>query len=832
MDFGTLMAFHAIQNTFNNGEISPLLRSRSDIEFWQKSLLECTNFQVLLQGGIRRRSGTRFVTEVADSSQQSRLLPFVFNADQAYVLDVNGGGTIRFVADRAYLVSGVSPYSIAHGWSASDLRRLNTAQANDVMYVAHPDYEPQKIQRMGDIDWSIVDTVFKDGPYLDTNITGTSLEPAERGSAVPLMTSNTTPSGTVSSDGGTTAPYVVFDGDLSNDFEKTTPTGIITYTFPAGTTKVVDAYWLRSPSAARKADRTPNTWKFQGFNGTDWVTLDSRAGESGWSAGEVRYYSFINETAYEAYRITWTSTDDIDDSFSAIGELGFHERGDNQTPFNLVASGTTGINGGAGFKTTDVDRLIRLLGSDTRWRWAKITSLINAAAVKIRLYDHSLPDTDPITQWALGSFSDESGWPGTVQIYDERLMWARTDTQPLSVFGSKQGIFDDYGISTPAVETDGINFTLLSSNMNEILWLADDEDLITGSAQQIRSIGPADFTKAFSAINLTQKKGPTTGAYFLQPITVGGTVLYIGRGAKKLRELVLGDQNRYVAPELSILGAHMLDTGVVEWAFSENPEPVIYAVTADGDLISIAYDRQQQVVGFARQQIAGGAVESVAVIPGTVEGYDDVYLVVRRTINGQTKRYIEVLENAFDGETATINDAFFVDSGLSYSGAAITTVSGLNHLEGESVIALADGGVVRDLTVSGGEVTLPNAASNIVVGIPYTSRAVTLPVAGPQSDGTLFGRRRKVTKPSIDVMHSGSMKVGAYGSDDWTPDLYEALMKRGDELFGNAIALVSGFQKAEITSSWAEGGGSIVMETDEPLPLLVRSVVLQLESEP
>lgn len=825
------MTYYSAQATFNKGEIDPVLHSRADVDFWRSSLKECTNFQVLVQGGIRRRSGTLFVTEVANSAKKSRLLPFVFNAEQAYVLDMNGGGTIRFVSARAYLLSGASPYAISHTWAEADLFRLSTAQANDIMYVAHKSYAPREIQRNGDIDWTIADHEFKDGPYLPLKSTTTTLTPASRGSVTPVMTSNTAPSGTAAASDSSTNAYLAFNGTI-DAYELTNPSGWVSYDVAGSGAAVADAYWLQAESAPTQVDRTPVSWKFQGYDGADWITLDSRTGETGWTAAERRYYEFQNTAAYDAYRLIWDATGDAGTSFSSIGELGIHERAEDQTPFDLTASSTADINDGAGFQTSDVGRFIRLKGSDGRWRGAKITSRTSSTGVKVRLYGHALPDTDPIAQWQLGSFSDESGWPGATTLYDERLMFARTDAQPLTIFGSKQSQFDDFGMSDPALETDGLSLTLLSSNMNELLWIADDDDLVSGSAGQIRSIGPADFTKAFSATNLAQKKGPTNGAFYLQPITVGGVTLYVAAGGKKIRELVLGDQNRYVAPDLSVLGAHMLKSGIVDWAFAENPDPTIYAVNGDGELIAIAYDRDQKVVGFSRFDIAGGVVESVAVVPGVTAGVSDIYLVVKRTIGGATKRYIEVLDDPFDTDTMAGEDAFFVDCGLKYDGAEITTVTGLDHLEGENVVALADGGVVTGLTVSGGSVTLPYAAAKISIGLAYASRAVTLPVAGPQQDGSIFGRRVNVIAPAVDLLASGSLKCGAFGSDDWTPPVEEQLMNHGDELAGNAAELFTGFKHCEIEGSWAEGGGSVVMETDAPLPLLIRSIVMQLDSEP
>jgi len=822
-----MSATYPAQTSFNKGELSPYLASRADIDWWRTGLKLCRNFHVLQHGGLRRRSGTVFITELRDSTAVARLFPFKFSEDQAYIHVLNDG-YIRFAAQRGVLGA---PYEIAHPWADADLARLNGTQFNDVAYIDHKDYAPRKISRKGDTNWTIEEAVFKDGPYLDVNSTGTTLTPSDTGHITPSMTSNSAPSGAVTaSDSGSNA-YLLFDRKKTqNASVMSTGSGWIMYQFASGAKKVADAYWITKGSES--ANDMATEWEIEGsHDGTNFITLDSRSGESGWVPSETRFYNFDNDTAYEYYR--WSFRGSGDTNSARIAELAIHQKAEDQTPFNLTASSATGINEDQGFQTSDVGRAIRLLGADGEWRWARITARTSATIVKIRLYGQALPNLSPITSWKLGAFSDESGWPGGVDLYSERLIHYRTDEKPTTIYGSKQGAFDDFGVSDPVVATDGLAITVLSSSMNEILWASEDQDnLFLGSAGQIRSLGPADITKAFSAVNLTQQKGPTSGAHFLKPLSVGSTALFVGKGGTDIRELLLGDQNRYVAPRLTVIAEHLFKPGIVDWAWSENPESVIYVVIADGSLVAVTYDREQKVVGFARHDV-GGIVENVAVIPGVTEGYDDVYLVVRRTINGATKRYLEVLERAFDPALDTLDDAFFVDCGLKYSGPAITTLTGLDHLEGETVVALANGGAVTGLTVSSGSVTLPYAAANIAIGLPYTSRAVTLPIAGPGQDGTLFGRRKNVTSGFVDVYASGALEVGPYSNDsDFSPVLCEQLMKRGDEMFGEPIALQTGFIRCDIEGSWVESQGQVDMQTDEPFPCLIRSFVYQLEAEP
>lgn len=824
------MAYYSLQADFSKGQISPLLRARADVDLWRQSLYECLNFHVLTHGGLRRRSGTRFVAEVADSTALARIFPFKFSETQSYVLAFNDA-KIRFFAQRGVVGS---PYEIAQPYADADLFRLSYEQFNDVAYLAHKGYPSRKLSRVGDTSWTLSSAVFNDGPWLPQDTQGTTLTPAGRGSLTPKMTANNVPSGTVGGTSAGTNAFRAFDTDATTYEPYAGSTGNIHYQLASGS-KIVDAYYITAgPNNSNygRPSEAPTSWVVAGSNdGSTWTTLDSRTGETGWTSGETRFFAMENAASYSYYRFEWRAVDG-DPDYTIFAEIGFHVTPQDQTPFNLTASSTAGINGGQGFLASDVGRVIRLRGSDGRWRSAEIAARTSSTVVTVRLHGHALPNTDPISNWQLGAFSDESGWPGSVTLFNERLMWARTGTEPVTVYGSQQGNFEEYGVSDPPLDTDGIKITLLSSGMNEILWLAGEEDLVTGSAGQIRTVGPADISKSFSATNVTQRKGPTSGAAPIQPLSIGGVTLYVGAGATKVRELVMGEQNRYVAPELSLLGEQFFKAGIKDWAFAERPDPTIYCVMGNGELVSVTYDREQRVVGFARHVIAKGEVESVAVVPSPLPGYEDVYLVVKRTISGQTKRYIEVLERPFDGDIDDVEDAFHVDCGLSYSGTPISIVTGLGHLEGEEVAVLADGGVVDGLVVDSGSISLPYAASKISVGLRYKSRGVTMPVAGPQQDGTLFGRRRTVQGVFADVLYSGAMMMGAAGSDTWTPMLYEQIYKPGDLLVGNAVSLTSGVTQCQISGSWLEGDGKIVFETDKPLPLLIRSIILQLEGEP
>jgi hypothetical protein len=810
-----MSAFYPIQANFSKGELTPLAGARDDIDFWRQSLAECLNFEVLMHGGIRRRSGTLYVGEVVDSDSKSRIFPFEFSTEQSYVVEFSGAGQTRFYALRGRVMDGPSPYQISHGYAEANLWEISWTHFNDITYQAHDFYAPAELRRLAETDWQLIAHVFNDGPWLPMKPLETTLTPSGRGGIIPFATSNSVAGSTIALSNGAATAYVLFDGDLNTSFAMAAEIGWVSITFPVGVTKVVDKYWLSYPSYGGgvpvATDAAPSSWVIEGYNGTAWIGLDEQSEQLGWNIGEKRYFSFQNETAYEAYRFRWKGTNG--NTLFSMAEILFNESGPASAPITLTASSAVGINDGSGFIPNDVGRLIRLKGSDSVWRWARILTRISALQVTVRLSGYVLPDISPISQWQLGAYGTRPGWPNSVALFDERLFWGANNAQPVTVNGSKQGNFGDHGISSPMVPTDAVSVTLLSSNMNKILWIADDEDLVCGSSKQVRTVGPSDTTVSFSATNVTQRKGPNSGASRLRPLNVGSTLLYVGAGGTKIRELVRNEQGRYVAPELSILGEHLFRSPIVDWDYREIPEPVIYAVTEDGNVATITYDRDQRVVGVSRFNF-GGAVESVAVIPGIEDGYHDVYFVIRRTVNAVQKRYIEVLDRAFIGDKDTIEDAHFVDCGVVYNGPAVTVITGLGHLEGEAARVLADGNVINGLTVTGGSITLPYPVTTAHIGLAYTSRAVTHPVTGPQQDGSLFGRRVNVTGMKLNVLDSAAM------------------LKKGQGLFGSKIDLVTGIVSCEMEGDWMRSGGSVLLETDDPLPLLVRGIIPQIEAEP
>ena len=217
---------------------------------------------------------------------------------------------------------------------------------------------------------------------------------------------------------------------------------------------------------------------------------------------------------------------------------------------------------------------------------------------------------------------------------------------------------------------------------------------------------------------------------------------------------------------------------------------------------------------------ANALVESVAVLPGDLDE-DEVYVVVQRTINGATKRYIERLSDIDFGTSAS--DAFYVDSGLTYSGSAATTISGLTHLEGESVTILADGAAHPNKTVSSGAVTLDRSATKAHIGLGYTSLLKTMRIEGGSAQGVSQGAIKRIHDIVVRLFRTVGAKVGSSATNN---DLIP-FRSSADEM-GQALDLFTGDKTIEFPNGY-DTDAQVFVKQDQPLPMSVLGIYARLE---
>lgn len=889
------MTVYPIQANFSRGELSPRLHARIDIDYYKAGLKTCTNWTALRQGGLRKRSGFKMVKEVKDSTKMVRMIPFIFSIVQAYALEfgdgyvrpyanggviTTGGGTVTAVTkanpavvtitahgfnngDKVYAtglggmtqlnnreftvagktantfqLSGVNStgyttftsggvmkaiVEFATPYVEADLPTLDFAQSADVLTVTHQNYQPREISRTSDTSWSIATCSFKDGPYLD--------EPINNANGLKLSARN------VVTTGGSAAYVNVFDGDEKTNAMVNAADWTVAYTLGvAPATAVCNNYYVQQ-GGTNSYQRAITAWTFEGYDGSAWSVLHRVADQGSWGSGEKRFYDFVNAKAFSAYRMVINACVGGDNNSSLprmqFAETGWGYNGDFSPTTTMTFDSTSNINGGAGFTSNDIGRPIRLYGSDGKWRWFLITGVSSTTVVTGRLYGYGLPDTDKIYRWKLGAWLTGS-WPAKVSFFQSRRVFARSANEISTINFTKTGDFYDFGTSQPVVDDDGIRLKLLSGQVNAVNWLVEDEKLAIGTSGNTRVLGKANENAGFGATNFDQKRQTSSGGKEVKPVSVGSVVLFADYYGKIIREFVYDlNQDGFVAPDVTILSDHLLRAGVVSMAYQQTPDSTLWIVTADGGLVAMTYEREQKIVALTRVSVAVGDVgtlayvESVCSIPGS--GRDEVWIVVRRTIGGVTERYIETLAPEF--ENMLTADGVFLDSSLSYSGSATGTVSGINHLIGQTVDALADGQVVKGLTVSAsGSITLPNSqtASKIHVGLPYTATLTTLALndAG-QQDGTALSRRKLLNDVRVSVMDALGLKAQGIGAID----SFDIFQRDQDDPIGAQMNLRTGTYPVNFDMSWRDDGQFTLFSTD-PLPCTLRGIILSATGEP
>ena len=519
----------------------------------------------------------------------------------------------------------------------------------------------------------------------------------------------------------------------------------------------------------------------------------------------------------------------------------------------ITASATTGINDGAGFKSSDIGRLIRIAHGANEPGWAVITAFTDSIHVVVDI-QRAFNATTAATTWRLGAWSGTTGYPRANSFFEQRLALAGTATRPQAFWLSQSADIenmrpDSFVAGATAIEDDdALDFTLAADEVNPILWLSAGPTLLIGTyggEWTAFSDGPIMTPTDVTALRRTAH-GSKIG---LRPVRVGESVLFIQRAGRKLLEFAEVDVNLFRAANMTKLAGHITRSGITEIAYQQEPDALIWCVRTDGVLAVLTFQREEDVVGWSRQIIGGSfgsgnaVVESVAVIPGAngagqmqdSTDRDEVWISVKRTINGVTKRYVEMVEGIFEGpmrqdydsdsawETAMLaaqRHSYFGDSLLTYDGSATSTISGLDHLEGETVKVLADGAEHAERTVSGGQITLSAAASVVQVGLGYTHMFESLKLAAGAAAGTAVGKVKRVHGITMVVLDSVGTKLGPNIDSLQTVVLRDGTVPQ---------PLYSGEHNVNFGGPWARDP-RLVITSDAPVPFTLLALAPELQT--
>ena len=505
----------------------------------------------------------------------------------------------------------------------------------------------------------------------------------------------------------------------------------------------------------------------------------------------------------------------------------------NTTSTTLTPSGTSGsvtvTASSSVFTSNDVGRKIRMKHSTTRGV-GEITAYGSGTSVTVSIdADRNYGGTGAVTDWRLGAFYI-GNYPTKVTFYEERVFYANTESHPSTLWGSSTADFDTFS----PTETDGtvaddmgVTFTLSTDQVNQITGMYGGKYLHIFTKNGTFNLSSGSATTGLTPTTVQVINETNDGAADKKVIPASKSTLYIGKNKKRMREFAYNiDYDSYTSPDMTVLSEHLGYGSMEEAYFSNYPNNVLWVRRGDGKLLGFTYYRNQDVTAWHQHTIAGtnAKVKSIAVIPGVNDAYDTLYMIVERTINSATKQYVEFMEEEYrEADGHTKDDAFFLDSGLTYSGGSTTSITGLDHLEGETVTVLNNGAVESTKTVSSGAITLSNATTKCHVGLAYNSELDSVNVEPKSQYGTTQGKRGRIDKAIFRVFETVGLKAGpASTSVDVVPfrtttsTMSATTPKTGDYTF---------LMPASYTTE-----NKLYVISDTPHPCTISAIMLQMST--
>jgi hypothetical protein len=417
-------------------------------------------------------------------------------------------------------------------------------------------------------------------------------------------------------------------------------------------------------------------------------------------------------------------------------------------------------------------------------------------------------------------FSAAGDYPSTVTLFEQRLILGRTTNNPNAIFASRSGDYENMDISRPLRDDDSITLGVVAGRVNSINQLVSTTSLLALTSDAVFKIDGATDGGYLTATQARARRQIGRGSDRLGPLVVDNVVFYRPNEGSSVRSIGYSfEQDGFTATDVSIYSPHFFKNfDIVSWAYLQEPDSMIVAARSDGKMLCFTFEQEQQVWGWTLWE-TDGRVESVCAI--TENGEDRLYLTVWRTIGDVDKLYIERMASSLWSDYRA---SCYLDCATSFTvDDPRSTFTGLSYLEGRTVDALADGAIVRGLTVTNGAITLPattGPVSQLSVGISYTSVVETLPLI--VANGANAGRKQQLGSAVIEVIDS--MDVFAGPSED---KLYR-VKSRSDEAYGDPDALMNGFYQFDNESRVSEKV-SVFIKHDAPGPFHLIGAFLEPE---
>ena len=561
--------------------------------------------------------------------------------------------------------------------------------------------------------------------------------------------------------------------------------------------QVIDAT-DKTITGVTQADPGVITSNSHGFSNGDEIYIDSVAGMTELNG---RNYRVANRTTNK-----FTLTNLFGDAIDTTGFTAYTSGGTATEIYNIATP----------YAVADLPALRFVQSADTMFIVHPSYAIRTLTRTADNNWTFATPTITGSPSPALNTGADN--YPSVVTFFEQRLVYGATNNNPQTLWFSKNGDYSNFTAGTGA--DDALIYTIASNQVNAIRYLSATRVLTigtTGGEYVLTATSDGPITPTTTLI----RKYSNYGSAAIEPVQVADVTLFVQRGGRKVREFrYVGDINvaAYQAPDITIVAEHITAGGLSAFAYQQEPDGVIWAVRADGSLIGVTYRREEEVVAWHKHVIGGefdggqAIVESIATLPSDT-GEDELYMIVKRTINGVTKRYVELMRPFDFGGVTT--GAFFVDSGLRYEGPATGTLKALYHLEGETVTVLANGASHPDRVVADGGVSMAFNATTAAIGYGYTSSMQTMRIEAGSADGTSQGKPKRIHAITLRLHETVGIEVGNSASEN------DRIFFRDSSMaMDQAVPLFTGDKDIEFPGGYDEDDRLYIRQT-QPLPMSV-----------
>jgi hypothetical protein len=738
----------------NKGKATKLIDARSDVEAYSGLCRELQNMIPRIYGPVERRPGFKYIADCEDNDVKSRMVPFVFSSEIAYDIEFSD------LKINVYFDGTLIEADITTPYLEADLFQLQFNQSADVMWIVHPDYAPRKLSRVAVDDFSLDKISFTNGPFIKRNDLANNDKVTIKATGYTIATATL---GAVESGEFTIASTTDISGQfpVNHRFYVTDSTGndkaysVFTSSWVANALTIVPNETVATSDndgeimvddATVTLTASSNT--FQTAHVDALFKLTHKRAEVV-TSGSVTATGVMGEAIDVKGSWTFTTTGNWD----ATVEIQRLADGTNWETFRSYVSTITDGQGSRNVQKSDIEDADGVqyrmnvvsynsgtlvaditVDSSTQESIFKITSLTSPTIVEATALV-AAPENGTTVRWAEGSWSDVRGWPTTIAFFEERAIYGFTTEDAQNIWLSGTNDFEDF----EAGVIDDNSFALRVPTANRGRWISALDELAVGMSGDEWVIRTSTVNKPLTPDPIpTVKRQTKFGSTNIQAMAVNEAIIFIDSVARKIREYTFSDQKqKLVSPDLTALAEDITTGGITSMAVQGNPDNVVWFTIADNPyLISMTYEREQNVVAFAEHPAGGdGIVESISITPSTSE--DVITCSIKRIIDSLPKRTIEQMQPRNYGADT---DIFFVDGGIIDTGGT-TTITGLSHLEGETVQVMVDGAQQSDKVVQAGQITIDKAGTRVIVGLPYEYRVSPMRL---DVNGSTYGTIKKI----------------------------------------------------------------------------------------